>query len=38
MNKPAITIIGKDKCIGCSACAAICPTNAVQMKENDLGF
>jgi len=38
MNKPAISIIGKDKCTGCSACAAICPTNAIQMKENDEGF
>jgi len=38
MDKPAISTIGKDKCTGCSACATVCPTNAIQMKENDGGF
>ena len=25
-------------CTGCSACAAICPKNAISMKENQKGF
>lgn len=25
-------------CCGCSACMAVCPTNAISMKENEKGF
>ena len=26
------------KCTGCSACANVCPVNAIQMNENKEGF
>ena len=25
-------------CCGCSACALVCPTNAIKMKVNEDGF
>lgn len=28
----------KYECCGCSACYAICPKNAISMKEDDEGF
>ena len=28
----------KSECCGCSACAAICPQNAIEMKRDDEGF
>lgn len=30
--------ISKDKCCGCSACMAICPTKIIQMTEDEEGF
>jgi coenzyme F420-reducing hydrogenase beta subunit len=30
--KPAIEVIGKDKCTGCFGCYNSCPRNAIQMK------
>lgn len=27
-----------EECCGCSACAAICPQNAIKMSENEEGF
>lgn len=30
-----ITILEKDKCCGCAACANICPTKAISMIENE---
>lgn len=27
-----------DTCTGCSACANICPVNAIELKPNDEGF
>lgn len=26
------------ECCGCTACMAVCPQNAISMKENDEGF
>lgn len=37
MNKNDISII-KEKCTGCGGCAAVCPTNAIEMKYNEEGF
>lgn len=34
---PAISVVG-DKCCGCWACAAICPTYCLSMKEDGAGF
>ena len=31
-------MLSEDKCTGCSACEAICPVNAIIMKENQNGF
>lgn len=28
----------KEECCGCSACYAICPKNAILMKEDEEGF
>lgn len=33
-----ITIIEKNKCCGCTACASICTQNAITMKPDALGF
>ena len=33
-----IQIDDKAKCSGCSACASICPTNCITMKEDSEGF
>lgn len=38
MKKPAFTIIGEKKCTGCSACAAVCPVDAIIIMENSDGF
>ena len=31
-------IIDKHKCSGCTACASICPKNAISMVEDEEGF
>ena len=33
-----INIIHKEDCCGCTACASICPQNAISMKPDGLGF
>ena len=33
-----ITIYDKSKCVGCSACASICPKKCITMKEDEEGF
>lgn len=30
--------VDKEKCCGCRACQAVCPTNAIQMQADELGF
>lgn len=32
------TEIGQELCTGCSACEAVCPTNAIQCKINEYGY
>lgn len=36
--KPAIEVIGYEKCAGCFACYNACPFNAIDMKISDEGF
>lgn len=39
MTKNNLIFLEKGKeCCGCSACSAICPTNAVKMSLDDMGF
>lgn len=38
MEKSNITSISKESCCGCSACAAICPVDAIEMKLDQYGF
>ena len=38
MEKKNITSISKEFCCGCSACAAICPVDAIEMKLDQHGF
>ncbi len=33
-----INITNKENCCGCTACAMICPNDAIIMKPDDLGF
>lgn len=33
-----IEIVDKAKCCGCTACASICPKNAIEMKPDEEGF
>ena len=33
-----IKIINKQDCCGCTACASVCPVNAIEMKPDELGF
>ena len=33
-----IEIKNKTKCCGCSACFNVCPTNAIEMAEDEYGF
>ena len=28
----------KEECCGCSACSAICPSDAIKMEEDEEGF
>lgn len=38
-NKPIPVLYGrKEDCCGCTACYAICPQNAIEMKEDEEGF
>lgn len=36
MNR--IKLLDSDKCTGCAACASICPTHSITMKEDTEGF
>ncbi|MEI0749766.1 polysaccharide pyruvyl transferase family protein, partial [Brachyspira pulli] len=38
MKDKSIEILEEKKCSGCSACLAICPTNAIKMQSNSEGF
>ena len=38
MKNKSIEILEEKKCSGCSACLAICPTNAISMLSNEEGF
>ena len=38
MKKSYPNIINNQKCYGCSACQYFCPTNAVELRENNQGF
>ena len=38
MKNKSIEILEEKKCSGCSACLAICPTNAISMPSNEEGF
>ncbi len=31
-------LAGKDRCTGCTACAAVCPVSCIQMQRDDEGF
>lgn len=33
-----VTDFEEDKCCGCGMCAQICPTHAIKMEEDDLGY
>lgn len=36
MNR--IELVDSDKCVGCAACASVCPTHSIAMKEDKEGF
>ncbi len=38
MDEIPILYNSKEECCGCSACEQICPKNAINMKEDELGF
>ncbi len=38
IKKVPILYNNKEDCCGCTACYAICPKNAIYMKEDDEGF
>lgn len=33
-----IELVDSDKCMGCAACASVCPTHSIAMKEDKEGF
>lgn len=33
-----LTLIDKSQCCGCTACASICPKQAITMQPDGLGF
>lgn len=33
-----IILLDSDKCTGCAACASVCPTHSITMKEDKEGF
>ena len=37
-KKKNISLLPADSCYGCSACAKICPENAIEMKKDFLGY
>ena len=37
-KKKYIEIYDKSECCGCTACASVCPKNAITMKEDEEGF
>jgi len=38
MLKPAIDLIGRERCSGCFACLSSCPENAITMQLDNYGF
>lgn len=36
MNR--VQVLNKKECCGCAACAAACPKNAIQMRQDEYGF
>lgn len=38
MKKIDIHLASRDVCTGCTACASICPTNSISMREDKEGF
>lgn len=38
MEKSNVMSVSKDDCCGCSACSAICPTDAISMELDQHGF
>ena len=38
MNKLRVDIKQKTECSGCTACSKVCPTQAITMKPDELGF
>ena len=39
MNSTAFTLYArKEECCGCSACFAVCPQNAIEMRPDNEGF
>lgn len=37
-DKAITAHLNKDFCMGCSACVNICPTNALELKQDELGY
>ena len=37
-KKTDIQLASRDACTGCAACASVCPTNSITMRENKEGF
>lgn len=37
-EKKNISVLPENSCYGCSACANICPKNAIEMKKDSLGY
>lgn len=33
-----VLFLNKEECAGCSACALICPCNAISMEPDEYGF
>ena len=38
MKEIPVLFVKKEECCGCSACYAVCPRDAIIMKEDEEGF
>ena len=38
MKEIPVLFVKKEECCGCSACYAVCPRDAIVMKEDEEGF